>query len=405
MKEFFFSEHMGVAVEMLGFLVAIITFVITSLNEKKTMTEQNKKENIRATLADFAELRRSHQSLEEELKKGNDHSVLKACLGELERFSVGCNLGAYDIDVVNKMSGGLLIAQYRKHFRDYISFRRLETAGKLTYNANLYSEYLLFMKKLHQIRGEEWMDIVGFSEEEKVLFDFLNLPVDSADSVFSLFQHLDGAIYDHADGKKGYLFVPGSRKDRCVLVAHADTFFDRDYVNRFYESKLSYSFGAFKSVADDCSIGADDRAGCAMLWLLRNSGHSLLILDGEEHGQIGAHYLSETNPQLFDEINGHSFMIQLDRRGKDDFKCYDLPVTDKFVSHIAEETGYIRREGGGRTDICVLCRDICGVNLSVGYYDEHTPRESIVISEWNRTFETVCRLISKEQKQYRLKSE
>ena len=57
-------------------------------------------------------------------------------------------------------------------------------------------------------------------------------------------------------------------------------------------SDVVFEDGVYSSGDDLCGIGADDRAGCAMLWLLRDSGHSLLILDGEEHGQVGAAFFA-----------------------------------------------------------------------------------------------------------------
>ena len=40
----------------------------------------------------------------------------------------------------------------------------------------------------------------------------------------------------------------------------------------------------YRSGVYDEGIGADDRAGCAILWLLKDSGHSLLVTNGEEIG-------------------------------------------------------------------------------------------------------------------------
>ena len=129
---------------------------------------------------------------------------------------------------------------------------------------------------------------------------------------------------------------------------------------------------------------------------LRVQVPSLLVLDGEEHGQIGAHFLEASNPRLFDEINRHTFMLQLDRRGASDYKTYDIPVTADFLSFIERETGYVRTEGTGKTDIGTLCRDVCGVNLSVGYYNEHHPAETIVVAEWERTLNIVRTMFDKD---------
>jgi hypothetical protein len=91
--------------------------------------------------------------------------------------------------------------------------------------------------------------------------------------------------------------------------------------------------GIIRGTNPKAGIGADDRAGCAMLYLLRKSGHSILITDGEEHGRQGSHYLVNHFPELCSELNNHRFMIQLDRRNARDFKCYDVGTANftKFI--------------------------------------------------------------------------
>ena len=257
-----------------------------------------------------------------------------------------------------------------------------------------------------------------YTEEKRVLEWFLQMSVSTAEDVFAAFRELPGAIEKHDDGNRGFLYVPGQRGDRCVLAAHADTYFDVNYVramksagllmskdSSFFrgevvENNVIYENGEYRSGNDDCGIGADDRAGCAMLWLLRNSGHSLLILDGEEHGQKGAHYLRESSPELFDEINDHSFIIQLDRRGSRDYKFYHLPVTSEFEKYVVDSTGYECAGTNSRTDICVLCEKICGVNLSVGYYNEHHQNEILRYDEWLNTYQIVKRMVEKPLRQY-----
>jgi hypothetical protein len=46
-------------------------------------------------------------------------------------------------------------------------------------------------------------------------------------------------------------------------------------------------------------LGADDRAGLAILWLLRDLGHSLMVTDLEEHGRMGSTYPTSTSPGLW----------------------------------------------------------------------------------------------------------
>lgn len=406
MLTFFNPDTISLILNLLAFLATIIIFVITSVDTKKATEEQTRRECVRATLTEFANIRRTHQGFQQNMTPENRVDVLKSYLSDLERFAVGCNLNAYAIDVVNSMSGGMLVNQYKKYFRDYITEARRRTSLYANVKPwNMYIEYESMMKEIYKIRGIEWEEPILRTEEMAVLDKFLNMRVSTAEDVFDAFRGLEGAIEEHGQGKEGYLYVPGSRKDRCVIVAHADTFFDEVYQGRIIESKVGYQDGFYYSETDECSIGADDRAGCAMLWLLRDSGHSLLILDGEEHGQVGAHYLKENNLPLFEEINNHSFMLQLDRRGKNDYKYYHLPVTKEFINYVERSTGFVLARGSGKTDIGTLCTKACGVNLSIGYYDEHNPTERLCYKEWLRTYNIVKRMLEKPLKQYVLKKD
>ena len=397
-------DYVSLAIDILGFAAAIVTFIITAKSDEQATIDQTNKERVRATLTDFATLRREHQYFGRKLPASGsmEQRDLKEYLSNLERFAVGCNMGAYDLEVVSRMSGGQLIRHYQRYFRDYITERRLNYRidGAISDVNAIYIEFENMMKELHDLRGVEWRAPEHVSEEHHILHHFLHLPVSTSEPVFARFRHLRGAIESHGEGKQGYLYVPGTRPDRCLLVAHADTYFDQAYREDSGDAALEACVvrdgGVYRSGTNACGIGADDRAGCAMLWLLRNSGHSLLVLDGEEHGQIGAHFLEASNPRLFDEINRHTFMLQLDRRGASDYKTYGIPVTADFLSFIERETGYVRTEGTGKTDIGTLCRDVCGVNLSVGYYNEHHPEETLVVAEWERTLNIVRTMLDKD---------
>lgn len=401
-------DFANLIVAILSLAVAVIVFVITSAQTKKATEEQTKQENIRATLTDFAALRREHENFERLLQAHPDKrtELIKPYIADLERFAVGCNRGAYDLEVVNSMSGGMLVRQYRRHFRDYAGERRRATKlNSAVPRQNLYIEYETMMKNLCTLRGVTWEPIEMIPEEQWVLERMLDMPISSPDAIFSLFRTLPGVIESHGEGKQGYLYVPGTRKDRCVLVAHADTVFDLAYDQKPVEQGIVFEDGFYRGTNPACSIGADDRAGCAMLWLLRNSGHSLLLLDGEEHGQIGSHFLKESNPELFAEINAHTFMVQLDRQNASDYKTYQLPVPQAFTDYIERETGYALSESTGRTDIQVLCESVSGVNLSVGFHDEHKPTERLCLAEWEHTLRIVRAMVAKPLTRYPLEKQ
>ena len=229
---------------------------------------------------------------------------------------------------------------------------------------------------------------------QDLLRQFLEYPLWTTGPIFDRFRELPGAVFMEADseGKQRFVYIEGSRPDKVVLVAHADTVMDERYIPRYhheepYEHDVVQDgdfFVARKRTGDRSVLGADDRAGCAILWALKDSGHSLLVTDGEEHGQIGSVWLMEEHQDIADKLNGHQFMIQFDRRNGTDYKCYDVG-TDAFRAFVEERFGYVEPNKFATTDIRALCRDICGVNLSVGYYDEHRELERIDVREWEMT--------------------
>jgi hypothetical protein len=228
----------------------------------------------------------------------------------------------------------------------------------------------------------------------EVLRSFLEIPLGSADGVFHRFLEIPRAIY-RGEGLERFLYVRGSRSNKVLLVAHADTVWDHEYG---YDPSLTHVIrienGKIRAVDVELGLGADDRAGCAMLWLLKDLGHSLLVTNGEEHNQQGACWLKSHNKQIYDEINrDHQFVIEFDRHNGGDFKCYDVG-TDEFRSYVAQKTGYTEPDRRSSTDIKILCREIAGVNLSVGYHNEHHENEYLNIVEWRRTHEIVSTWLS-----------
>ncbi len=242
-------------------------------------------------------------------------------------------------------------------------------------------------------------------EIRETLEKFLSMSVKSSDEVFDAFENLEGAKKYGEEPLKRFLYIPGTRKDRVLLVAHADTVWDKNWIPKINDipQKIKFSGGKYFNINSlaKCGLGADDRAGCAILYLLKNSGHSILIVDGEEHGQLGSNYLKTNYPEIYKEINEHQYMLQFDRRNKKDFKCYNIPVTKEFKKYLKEEIGYKDAGTKSKTDIVVLCDKICGANLSVGYYDEHTPYETLCYKEWLNTYEKVSKMLNNKQLQFK----
>lgn len=231
--------------------------------------------------------------------------------------------------------------------------------------------------------------------------------------VLDAFAYLQGAI-----AKKEYVYVPGGRKDRILLVAHADTVNEEDIptllwmgdvcsVKKFWhddkENKNVYPVGGWKNSA----LGADDRAGCAMLWQYQDVGHSLLITTGEESGLKGARAAAR---ELKDELAKHNFALEIDRRGDRQAVFYDI-ATEEFkkyalglLSASDPEDLEWQEYNGSCTDIKHICDEvqICGVNVSAGYLGEHGVSEMLFMEAWLHTRDTLSKFLKAEHLAFKL---
>ncbi len=235
-----------------------------------------------------------------------------------------------------------------------------------------------------------------------ILSNFLNTPLDSGDEIFAKFSTLPGAVVGVGEKSlQRFVYIPGNRKDRVVLCAHIDTIWDRAYKKPFSgERTVIFEDGIFKSHSDVCGIGADDRAGCAMLWELRECGHSILIIDGEEFGKVGAKYLKNSHKKLYRELNRHRYMLALDWKGTDCCLFNQVDNTKNFKRYIEKDLGFLDSKTNGGSDLQILCRRVCGANLGVGYYSWHTPKETLVMTEWENTLNKVSAFLENPQPRF-----
>ena len=234
------------------------------------------------------------------------------------------------------------------------------------------------------------MNLEKTHSKKKVLEYFLNRDVTKTEEILNIFERLKGAIRGNSSKGYPYIFVPGKNENKVLLVAHCDTVWDGENRNQ----KLKYKRGKFFSGDKKTGIGADDRACIAMLYLLRNSGNSLLVTTGEEKGMRCSRFLSK---EEYDIINNHNFIVQLDKRGSGEFKCYNVG-SEEFIKYIKEKTNFKYVKPFSYTDVAALCKNVCGVNLSVGYYNEHTPKENLVYKDWLKTFKATQKLIKNSKK-------
>lgn len=243
-------------------------------------------------------------------------------------------------------------------------------------------------------------------KEQRILEEFLNMPAFDHLSVFKKFtEEIENAMYyPESNGSDDFVYIPGTREDRILILAHADTVFDATSDDRISKPRVTcYRDGnVYHSASKYRGFGADDRAGCAMAYLLADMGHSILITNGEEVGSAASFAIEKFHRELFDELNSHNYMLELDRQGLKEYKTYNLPVSKDFANFIEQKTGYSEPNKYSYTDIVWLCRDICGVNLSIGYYNEHTSAEILNYDEWLYSYRVVKKMLKAEQPKFPL---
>lgn len=187
---------------------------------------------------------------------------------------------------------------------------------------------------------------------------------------------------DKVIATEDYLIAIGEQP--IGLVAHMDTVHKIPVQDLFYDREKNVMWSPQ-------GLGADDRAGVySMIEILRHGYKPTLILTtDEEIGALGASALVRDYPEPPCELN---FLIELDRRGGNDCVFYDCD-NESFETYI-ENYGF-ETAWGSFSDISYICPawKIAGVNLSIGYYSEHTDRETLYIDKMFGTTDRVCSII------------
>ncbi len=195
-------------------------------------------------------------------------------------------------------------------------------------------------------------------------------------------KYLTSKKYDVID-EDGFLYAKGDVP--VLLVAHMDT------VHKQLCAQI-IKFG--EKMSSPQGIGGDDRCGIFIIANLIKKYHcSVLLCEDEEIGTVGARKFTQTDYINSLDVN---FMIEFDRRGKNDAVFYTCDNKD-FTNHVLEHTGF-KEAIGSFTDISVLmpASKLCGVNLSSGYYNAHTTNEYVVYDEMFDTINAAKALIEAE---------
>lgn len=169
----------------------------------------------------------------------------------------------------------------------------------------------------------------------------------------------------------------------CV-VAHTDQVTSCDH--KKLKIKNNRITGYDSTTHKQIALGADDTNGicCALQLLKVIPDLKVCFTTEEEIGFLGAEYASD-NIDFFYNV---SYLIQADRHGKSDLITHTNGIDSASEVWLQEISGimakyHYQEEWGIGTDIGVLAEklQLSAVNISCGYYSEHTVNETTVIPE------------------------
>lgn len=187
--------------------------------------------------------------------------------------------------------------------------------------------------------------------------------------------------------KRGYLYAPGDVP--VLLMAHLDT------VHPQPVQVVCYSENKRIAMSPQ-GIGGDDRAGVFMiLQIIKKARCHVLFCEDEEIGGKGAEQFAKSGikPQV-------NYLVELDRRGRNDAVFYGC-ANQEFIQFV-EGFGF-QEEFGTFSDISIIAPQLetAAVNISAGYYYEHSPREYIDLVYMMKNVERVTRMVKTECKHFR----
>ena len=187
--------------------------------------------------------------------------------------------------------------------------------------------------------------------------------------------------------KRGYLYAPGDVP--VLLMGHLDT------VHPQPVQVVCYSENKRIAMSPQ-GIGGDDRAGVFMiLQIIKKARCHVLFCEDEEIGGKGAEQFAKSGikPQV-------NYLVELDRRGRNDAVFYGC-ANQEFIQFV-EGFGF-QEEFGTFSDISIIAPQLetAAVNISAGYYYEHSPREYIDLVYMMKNVERVTRMVKTECKHFR----
>lgn len=196
---------------------------------------------------------------------------------------------------------------------------------------------------------------------------------------------------DRIEEKLEYTYVEGDIP--IMLVAHCDTVCVAP-VTEICATAWDNDKQAGLTNKEQAPLGADDRAGIFIILKIIADGYRpyILFTTDEEIGGVGAMAAADNifSPDI-------KFILELDRQGANDAAMYECG-NEKFIEML-KSYGF-EPVSGTFSDICFFAPewDIAATNLSVGYYHEHTPWETLYVRELETTLKRVEQMLDDAEK-------
>lgn len=193
--------------------------------------------------------------------------------------------------------------------------------------------------------------------------------------------------YETVFAEDGFVFAPGEIP--VLLCAHMDTV----HACIPHQIHVNLNKKSQTVISAEEGIGGDDRCGIYMvLQIAAKRKCSVLFLEDEEIGLVGAGKFTE-HPLSWD-LN-YQYIMEFDRANRNDAVFYECDNPD-FVSFI-EKDGFYKEAFGSCSDISEIAPHIgcAAVNLSCGYYNQHTKTEYVIWEEMLSSVESAIRILDR----------
>ena len=193
--------------------------------------------------------------------------------------------------------------------------------------------------------------------------------------------------YEKVIATKDYIVAVGDIP--VGLVAHLDTVFNFMPEDIFYDRVKNVLWSPD-------GLGADDRAGVYSIVQIVKSGlrPTIILTTDEELGCLGASTLVKEIPEPPTTLK---YIIELDRRGANDCVFYQCnnPQFEAYVESFDFVTNF-----GSYSDISIICPawGVAGVNLSIGYNNEHSMSEILYVGHMFNTIKKVKNMLNDAEK-------